>query len=198
MKTRILAAAASLIAIVTACSGRLDSSSSSSGGSSGPPDGGSGSSSSSSSSSSSGGSSGSDGGNQCNTLTQEGALVRMASANPGEPPAAKGGTIATGKYTLTSATYYKTVTELPISAKLTLEKLPGDTFAAISTKNGNEDRRSTATIATSGATLTLTETCAFPSEIAPPGSAEYTATATELRLYGKVDTLVLEQVYTKK
>ena len=128
-------------------------------------------------------------------------------------PAAAGGTIANGTYVLTSETLHgeshfppgtfdaqKVTSTLEVTGAV-LQDVSKDTMATV--------KRSTNTVAVTGTSLTLTQTCSFPAKDGGASAAKatpFTANATTLSLFvalAPVATLLpaggtFEIVYTKK
>ena len=63
---------------------------------------------------------------------------------------------------------------------------------------GSGDVRKTGTGVVSGATLTLTETCAFPARTLRVERADFTATSDRIELFGDVSGRTLVQTFRKR
>ena len=111
-------------------------------------------------------------------------------------PTPAGGTIVDGTYVLTAVTEYSGPggstgpTSTSTSLLLTIS---GNTMQQVG-RIGGQERRYTTLISTSGTTLTGTDTCPEPNTL----QVQYTATASELRVYSNGSAITLEQVCTKQ
>lgn len=126
----------------------------------------------------------------CTPIANLGAVVSKTTV-AGAPPAMKGGTILAGTYVLTKFELYAGGTGTS-THKETMEFGAGVLTATAST-NGGEEKPSFFTFATSGDTLTLTQTCGKMGSL----PLKYTATATEFVLVAPTNPNQI-QTYTKR
>jgi hypothetical protein len=132
---------------------------------------------------------------ECNSLTQLGTAVAVTfNKSPAPPPT--GGTTVDGVYVLTSIIGYGTGAAFSLSSKSTLQAKGLEVNVVEDTGTG--DKRKTGTGVVQQTALTLTETCAFPKRKLLVEQASFTATATEISLYGQVGPFTLVQTYTKQ
>ena len=129
----------------------------------------------------------------CNTLRNDGPAVSVM-ASTATAPAPAGGTIVDGTYVLTAATGYAiSPAVIPTTTLSAVMQIAGSTMQQAGTING-EERRYTSTLATSGTSVTTTDTC----PAADSNTYRYTATTTSLRIYAALGASTLEQTYTKR
>jgi hypothetical protein len=113
-------------------------------------------------------------GGSCNTLAYAGPAISLELSSA-SPPTLTGGTIVAGTYVLAKCVFY--TTSLPATLLRQTLQISGTTVEALATSGSDPDQRTTSTIATVGATATLTRTC--------PGAgtdsvAQYQASSTSL------------------
>jgi hypothetical protein len=132
---------------------------------------------------------------ECNSLIQLGTAV-SASFSKGPAPTPTGGTTVDGMYVLTAIVGYGAGPGFVYSLKSTLEAK--GLQVNVVEDNGTGDKRKTGNGVVSNTTLTLTESCAFPKRRLLVEKAAFTATATEISLYGQVGAFTLVQTYTKQ
>jgi hypothetical protein len=104
------------------------------------------------------------------------------TAASGPPPAPAGGALGDGIYVLTSAKEYGTKmadgATLGVIGSFTLE-VTGPVIQVLSLDDKGKEERQTYTTSVSGSTMTMTQTCRYPSgTLEPPQSGEFTATGT--------------------
>jgi hypothetical protein len=129
----------------------------------------------------------------CNTLVADGPAVAPTAAAE-TPPSPSGGAVSDGTYALTAL---KVFTTQPIPAMGTASgifQIMGSTLQAVQILNGQE-KHTTSTVAISGTSFTLTDTCPAPSS---PTSYPFTATSTDLFVYASTPLGMLEQKYSKR
>jgi hypothetical protein len=97
---------------------------------------------------------------------------------------------------LTATTVYGTQRPIQGRSKSTLEK--AGLIVNVVTDDGQGDARKTGNGVVQGTTLNLTETCAFPKRALKVERAAFTATASDIKLYGAAGGLTFEQTYTKQ
>jgi hypothetical protein len=132
---------------------------------------------------------------ECNSIAQQGSIVRATgSADPAPKPA--GGTTVDGTYVLTSVVGYGSAQAIPYKNRSTLEAK--GLVVNVVEDTGKGDVRKTGTGTVVDTTLTLTETCAFPKRKLLIERANFTATATEIHLYGSAGGITLVQTFTKQ
>jgi hypothetical protein len=132
---------------------------------------------------------------ECNAIAQQGSSVSATgSADPAPKPA--GGTTVDGTYVLTSVVGYGSAQAIPYKNRSTLEAK--GLVVNVVEDTGKGDVRKTGTGTVVDVTLTLTETCAFPKRKLLIERANFTATATEIRLYGSAGGITLVQTFTKQ
>jgi hypothetical protein len=131
----------------------------------------------------------------CNTLVDDGPTVTAVNV-ASKAPTGVGGTIVDGKYTLTALTAYSfgVVQNVALTAS-EVQTISGATIQQVGKINGQEKRYTT--------TITQIDvTGAFWTEDSCPGTEagfyEYTATATDLRIYDNAGDNVVEFVYTRR
>ena len=130
----------------------------------------------------------------CNAVTQAGGFV-AARSDPGAPPTPAGGTPRDGLYVLDSIILYGGMQAFDYKSKSTLQAT-GLTVNVVE-DTGSGDVRKTGTGVVSGATLTLTETCAFPTRTLRVERADFTATSDRIQLFGDVSGRTLVQTFRK-
>jgi len=127
----------------------------------------------------------------CNTLVNDGPTITvMTSSDPAPVPL--GGGLVDGTYDFSAGTFYGPATVDVPTIRAVLE-ISGRTMQQVGSIDGDE-RRYSSTWSISGTTLSTTDTC--PTSYSE--SFEFTATATELRIYGELDSGILEQIYTRR
>ena len=131
----------------------------------------------------------------CNAITQAGGFV-AARSDPGAPPTPAGGTTNDGLYVLDSIVLYGVTQAFDYKSKSTLQAT-GLTVNVVE-DTGSGDVRKTGTGVVSGATLTLTETCAFPARTLRVERADFTATSDRIELFGDVSGRTLVQTFRKR
>lgn len=131
---------------------------------------------------------------ECNLLAQAGDFV-AARTDPGAPPKPAGGVTQDGTYVLASVILYGATQAFDYQNKSTLQAT-GLTVNVVE-DIGRGDTRKTGTGMVSGATLTLTETCAFPARPLRVERAEFTATSEQILLFGAVGRQTLVQTFQK-
>ena len=131
---------------------------------------------------------------ECNALEQAGEFV-AARSEPGAAPKPAGGVTEDGRYVLESVVLYGTTQAIDYRNKSTLQTV-GLTVDVIE-DTGRGDSRKTGTGAVRATTLTLTETCAFPSRPLRVERADFTATADRIELFGAVGGGTLVQTFRK-
>lgn len=136
-----------------------------------------------------------DAGAMCHSLVHVGSLVTL-KVQPGVAPSPTGGSAADGVYFLSAINAYGNA--LPGSYKLqsTLEKRGNKVDVLESDERG--DRRKSGEGIVIGTSMRINETCAFPTRRLQSEQAPFSATSTEIRLYGNVMGVVVEQIYTRK
>jgi hypothetical protein len=138
-----------------------------------------------------GGAPGVDAGPPCNSVVNGASFVTAVDAPDGgtSPPAAVGGTLASGTYFLTSTTFYPTTTCAPLNPTAsTLVVTPSSPTAGvfeIAFRTATSAFTESLSYATSGTSLTLTLTCINPPVIAvgTMNTGPYSATATTFTNY---------------
>jgi hypothetical protein len=129
----------------------------------------------------------------CNTLTDDGPTITLM-AIIGQAPTPAGGTVVDGTYVLAATTLYTAATTMiPPTTSSAVIQIAGSTMQQVGQINGQE-KRYTSTFTVTGTSVATTDTCPAPSM----GSHQYTATATELRIYDANPIGTLEQKYTKR
>jgi hypothetical protein len=125
--------------------------------------------------------SGSDGG-VCNCLSVTGPAIDVV-ASSGIPSIPNGGTIATGTYVLTSVSYYEPGGSVPSGSTVGTGQstvvVTGSSWQQVIVMDGGTPATSSGTFSTSGADLTLSESCPDTTE----EQWEYTASGSTLILY---------------
>ncbi len=127
----------------------------------------------------------------CNALKNDAPTIN-AEYLSGPVPAPKGGTIADGVYVRSRYVIYDAVTTTPITDK-TLVWFRGGRADFVQSLDGKPDDHFSATYATEGSGLILTQTC--PKTVKSPYS-EYDATATTLVFYDRASKRALH--YTRR
>jgi hypothetical protein len=132
---------------------------------------------------------------ECNAVAQEGASV-SATGSTSAAPKPTGGTTVDGIYVLTTIVGYGSAQAIPYKNRSTLEAR--GLIVNVVEDTGKGDVRKTGSGVVTGTTLTLTETCAFPKRRLLTEQASFTASATEILLYGASGGITFVQTFTKK
>jgi hypothetical protein len=133
----------------------------------------------------------------CNSLVADGPTLPYTSVAAAAPTPA-GGTIADGTYALATMSVYTGVngSTAPVltSTVSVVMAFAGNTVQEVTVMNGQE-RRYSAIFSVSGTTITMTDTC--PVQGAEP-PIQFTASATELRLYATTSGFPAEAILAKR
>lgn len=128
----------------------------------------------------------------CNTLVDDAPTISLMLA-AGSAPTPAGGTVVDGTYVFTAATLYTTVSSVPPTSFSAVLQIAGTTMQQVGTINGAEQRY-TSTIDVNGTSVTTSDTCPMPNV----ATHQFTATATELRIYDASALGTVEQMYMKR
>jgi hypothetical protein len=140
---------------------------------------------------------------ECNNVVNDGSNVTPEFVG-GTAPAPVGGTLGDGKWTLTAYTVYSGdggIIGTPEWVRSSV-RITGDKFDIVSAYRSesfdHKDEYESDTFVTQGLTLTLTGVCPGP-VIGAKGSAPYSASATEFKLYSVAFVgITVEETFTKR
>ena len=132
---------------------------------------------------------------QCNSVKQQGSVV-TATASADKAPVPAGGTPASGAYVLTSVVEYGASQLIPYQNTSSLEVAGTTVYIVENTGKGDKRKNGDGTV--NGTHFTLKETCAFPARSLLVEEADFTATDSQIMLFGAVGAVTLVQTYTRK